>query len=68
MNHVLLLFLVCGACEPLEECDSNVTQIKGQGRDSQICAKWWPSDIDTLYTLLEKNGWLEIHHWFINEM
>jgi hypothetical protein len=33
-----------GACEPLEESDSNVTQIKGQGRDSQICAKWWPSD------------------------
>jgi hypothetical protein len=25
-------------------------------------------DIDTLHTLLEKNGWLEVHHWFINEM
>jgi hypothetical protein len=23
-------------------------------------------DIDTLRTLLENNGWLEVHHWFIN--
>jgi hypothetical protein len=27
------------ACELLEESDNNVTQIKGQGQESKICAK-----------------------------